>query len=121
MFALAVLATASLSIVAGVLTAVPVAAGAVINKLAGDLGAQAHTGGRFIAMMVVSSVLMGVSAGLWAVQVFDSVFQRRSSAVEGEKVGQAGSLRLKIGAPVIVKTPREAYYPSQETGTIRSV
>jgi hypothetical protein len=119
---LALTAAIALSIDAGVLTAVPVVAGQLINQLAGDLGAQAHAGNKFIVMTIVSGVLMGISALLWAAQWFDNTFARRST-IDGDKVigAKGGSAReLRIGAPVIVKTPREAYDP-QETGTVRSV
>jgi hypothetical protein len=117
---LATLAAISLSIDAGVLTAVPIVAGKLVNQLAGDLGAQAHPGGNFITMVIVSSVFMDLSSLIWFVQWFDRRFARRS---EGDKITNVRdpTTKSKTAGPVIVKTPRDAYRQSQETGTVRSL
>lgn len=115
---LAGIAALSITIDAAVLSLLPIIVGSILNKLVGDLGAQAHVGVKFIVMSVISAVLMITAFILWAVHSFDATFMLRSHA--GDKIIEAPS-RMKIGNPVVVKSPQETYVVRQETGTVMSV
>jgi hypothetical protein len=74
---LTTLAFGSLGLVAGIVSGVVIVAAGAINQLADGLGVEAHSGGSALAMLWVSTVLMGVSAGSWFLQWHLGTFMRR--------------------------------------------
>jgi hypothetical protein len=75
------LASVSLGFVAGVWTGVVVVAAGAVNQLAGDLGVEAKAGGREVALLWVSCVLMAVSSMVWAARWHKATFVKRGKSI----------------------------------------
>lgn len=81
-------------IVASVMSAfVTIAVGAV-NQIGDGLGAEAHEGGRVLAMLWSSSVLMGISVAAWFWQWHTATFESR----RGEKEVAGGGPVVEVSS-----------------------
>lgn len=60
------------------MTGIVVIATGAINQLADGLGIKAHKGGNALALIWVSTVLMGLSTGAWFLQWHSATFSRKS-------------------------------------------
>jgi hypothetical protein len=78
---LATLASVSLGFVAVVWTGVAVVTTGAVNQLAGDLGAEAKTGGSELAMLWVSYILMSLSSIVWAVRWHKATYVKREKII----------------------------------------
>jgi hypothetical protein len=52
-----------------------------VNQLAGDLGAEAKTGGSELAMLWVSYILMSLSSTVWAVRWHKATYVKREKII----------------------------------------
>lgn len=92
----------TIAIDALLLTGVSVVASVLINKLVGDLGLTCDQGVGFLAIVLISTMFMGLSTMVWLVQAFNNRYEVKEGVQKDE-----------ISRPILPKARAMTAYPER--------